>query len=839
MVKGFIDDCVLDEKIIRALALENKFLPKECELWDYKSKHEESDYDYAMTVKRILSFHNSYGGYLIFGIHEREDEKLFLPASEEAIKIDIKKLKGRIDKFLSSPIDITYNDVTADFEESTYHFGILHIPKRRKEDHVVSIKRKGPEDLKKKPVFNCDEVYYRKKDTCIKANKAEDWKFLLSERDHCSFNDGLNLQKSVANLEHNLPDKNFICPKFFGRENIIEHLWQWLGDEFQYSKVLAGDGGKGKTSIAYEFAKEVSKIGARGFEYVIWLTAKKKQFIGHYNRYIDVPSTHFSDANSLLEAIALNLGYFEDELTDINYNAKIREVKNAIEVNPSLIIVDDIDSTEPDEQKKILELARAIGDQKTKFLLTTRINLTYSSDLCITVPGLEPPFFDDYVKYIAEKIGYRIPSKFKFSQFRKDTGGSPLMVESIFRLVQQGMDFEKAVKEWKEKAGEDVRNAALKKEISSLSPESKRVLFAASYLRDSSLSELIDATGYQNVQMVDLLQELQSLFMIESPRFIETEQRFEVSENTILTVMNMKADLANDFAKIIHSIREIEKAQSIKGKKITVIGKAISQANSLLKKNQVNEAIQTIDSLLSVKKHKNNADLLLMKARCVMENENPDLNESRQLFQKSYQNGQRKEILFRLWYEAEKAAKHNQGIINVCTIAIDEGVGDQNYWLVIRASVHWNIAFNYKDSDLIKYLEIASNDLSVAIKNSKGEERKNICEHYFMINDEIWGKTKTIKGINEVGMIRVAVSLIRKGDYRALNYHRILDYIDTLVAKSKEEFLVSPLKYKKTTITINNQFKTYYSLYNADDRALNNNNIRRRTDGIKKIIKEA
>ena len=55
-----------------------------------------------------------------------------------------------------------------------------------------------------------------------------------------------------------LPSRETIAPRFVGRQTELESLRNWLNDPYSRVWLLAGDGGKGKTAIAYEFAVSTS-----------------------------------------------------------------------------------------------------------------------------------------------------------------------------------------------------------------------------------------------------------------------------------------------------------------------------------------------------------------------------------------------------------------------------------------------------------------------------------------------------------------------------------------------------------------------------------------------------
>src|SRR5690606_30616481 len=104
------------------------------------------------------------------------------------------------------------------------------------------------------------------------------------------------------------------------------------------------------------------------------------------------------------------------------------------------------------------------GTYGVRFLLTTRSNTTFSTELCITLRGMTGKDYDELVKLLSERYQLSLP-KFASSALAKDTDGSPLLTDSILRLVKRGVDFHKALSEWKGAAGEDARKAVLDKEI--------------------------------------------------------------------------------------------------------------------------------------------------------------------------------------------------------------------------------------------------------------------------------------------------------------------------------------------------------------------------------------
>lgn len=69
--------------------------------------------------------------------------------------------------------------------------------------------------------------------------------------------DGRPQYASREPLDDSLPPREAIVVKFVGRQIDLELLWQWFDDGLRRKFWLAGDGGKGKSALAYHFAVQV------------------------------------------------------------------------------------------------------------------------------------------------------------------------------------------------------------------------------------------------------------------------------------------------------------------------------------------------------------------------------------------------------------------------------------------------------------------------------------------------------------------------------------------------------------------------------------------------------
>ena len=116
----------------------------------------------------------------------------------------------------------------------------------------------GREEKPGKLCFKRGDVVFRRIESNAVAQRPEDYDFLYSSRRPPSIE--LTPADAIDDdpLEHNLPDRDFVCSRFVGRSDDLGDLWTWLADDFSRVRLIAGEGGLGKTSLAYRFVEAVS-----------------------------------------------------------------------------------------------------------------------------------------------------------------------------------------------------------------------------------------------------------------------------------------------------------------------------------------------------------------------------------------------------------------------------------------------------------------------------------------------------------------------------------------------------------------------------------------------------
>lgn len=744
--------------------------PVESEIFDYKETLDGTPLATGKLIRHIVSFYNSYGGYLLFGIKETVSETQFEVVGVPDNLLDLESLKSKTREYVGERIQINGLAVPSRTAAGTpCHLFLLFIPKRpengRPPAHFL---KDGPSQI-----FRKDDVYYRVGDECIEAKGPKLFALslhrpnpYLSAQATWSFDQFL-----TKRIENNLPDRNFICPRFVGREVYLDSLWRWLGDDLSRVKMLAGEGGLGKSSIAYEFAERVSQIQNVPFEQVIWLTAKRRQFVGQKDDFVPVPETHYSTYEELVRAILHHLPILIDQetLDALSIDDLKREVRDGLSAYPSFLVIDDIDSLEAEQQRQVVEFGFVLGSANTKLLLTTRHNLAYSHDLAIQINGFDEPEFSEYLSSLRERnILQRELNAGDRSKLHGITDGSPLYTESICRLLRF-QSFNEAIKGWGKDAGTRARSAALDREVSLLSPESRRVLLGAALLSEASIPEIAEVTEYPQESVLLCIQELSSLFLLAGETLAD-QPRFSVPDNAVRLVTERAVDLVTDHKRLADRVRKIRLGTQTGKEKDQRVGLAISQAQALLRLGDVTGALKTVDD--SRKRIKGNSDLLGFRAEVLMRLSPPKFDDARRAAREAFQNNCRRPATFFTWFEAEWAAENFIGAAEAARAAIDSSVsGTADWWVKLAAALASIAEEKNTGADLDKRVDAyfeASDAMSHAKKLVRGTEIREWERIQYDLHDRIWSLLAA--KLENLDNIDIAVQAIERmwamGDFR-------------------------------------------------------------------------
>jgi len=595
-----VQNTEIGPKVVKLLMAEGNPPHFETELWDFKRKapelpekssQQEKDAHTSEVfelIKDIVSFHNSYGGYIVFGIEDKGPDRIVGCVNV----LDCGDLKQRIFAYTGHNIDIYFDCISEENSGVGKPLGVLLVTRRRTGDTPVKFTKSAKESAQGKRAFAKDTVYVRIGDKCIPAHEdAGGWEFIFSDR---SFN---TAPSNIKNYQtpSNLPPRDPDMVEFVGREAELSDLRAWTLDQRTPVRLLTGIGGLGKTSIAYRYCEELVKTGAGEFDFVVWVTAKKETYAALQGKLVKTTRLDFSSIDELLvKLISLIAGetYVEEDLDRDDLVEKVVEVCS---YSSSFIVVDDLDSLEPDDQRECVTILQQIAfrtvdrDQApSKFLITSRLNQGLSPTNVKPINGLPVEPFQDHLRNLC--VQFRI-DEFSSREVRNiyaASAGSPLFASSIVRLKFLGETVKEACERWQDLDGEEVRDAAFRRELERLSMQSARVLLAVINLGRTSLIELESVTGLSRKKIRDTIGELHSFHLLSQSEAKLNEIVFSASKELIASGGILKSHIGLQAQEIERQCAKIRKSE---GEQAREIGIGISKIVRLWRDKNTNEAL--------------------------------------------------------------------------------------------------------------------------------------------------------------------------------------------------------------------------------------------------------
>jgi hypothetical protein len=324
-----------------------------------------------------------------------------------------------------------------------------------------------------------------------------------------------------------LPARETVVIEFVGRRAILTRLHEWFQDSRSRVWVLSGDGGKGKSAIAYTFAEEVSQSRPKDYAVVVWLSAKRRAFIEGEVLSLDTDFTDlFSCVNRILEA------YGASPPSDREHASQ--QALRLLNDLPALLIVDDIDSLDADQEDAIAFLTLDVRRTKSKVLFTSRRELFGLRAATTAVSGME---HSEAQAFIRSRIRIYQFDESRFSdeaiaRIIQATDGSPLYMDDLVRLCAL-MAPSSAIRGWEDNKGSAVREYAVRREIELLSDAGRRIVLGCALSNGLvTADELRTITGLSSDDVDSALGELRVRYLVREPSAYGDGVSFSLNRNT-------------------------------------------------------------------------------------------------------------------------------------------------------------------------------------------------------------------------------------------------------------------------------------------------------------------
>lgn len=306
-----------------------------------------------------------------------------------------------------------------------------------------------------------------------------------------------------------LPPPDEVVMDFVGRHSELTALNQWILSQRSRRWALSGEGGKGKSAIAYTFARSISRRNDHHLQGVFWMSAKRRRFVEGKTILIDRPD--FWDKSSAIKTI---LGFFGEEPKD----SGLDEVNVLYLLNefPSLLVIDDIDTVEEQGEDAIQFLVMTVPElTKTNVLITSRRAMFGVANVTTQIAGLSPTDVEDFIKSRCDLMGLMAKPILNLKEkIVEATDGSPLYIEDLLRLTQTGLEIERALGLWKEKRGLEARKYAIQREFDQLEEDARFVLLALSVNGPCKYDDLAGGLDWGDDRLASALQQLRKMFLM-------------------------------------------------------------------------------------------------------------------------------------------------------------------------------------------------------------------------------------------------------------------------------------------------------------------------------------
>lgn len=501
-----------DAEFLQSLISEDRlrFEVQESDLWDYKDRwpFSYSDDYCGGIVRLILSYHNTFGGIIIFGVDAESGE-----SSRSKVSANIERLNGLLRTHVDQKIVCVHRQY--ELEE----FGpvdILLVPPKRVSDRPARLKTAIGR-------YEPGTIWIRRSHEVLEAG-PQDLTLLYGAESRSS-----DTAESGGALLGYLPPRPSTLKHFVGRMRQMDSLFDWLLRSDEPRMFLFGRGGSGKTTIAYEFANFVRSYGSRlvndwgaAYDIVLFVSAKEKG-LNPLDQGVHSVAHDFESEHELLNALLILSEYTQlTEISSLTVEESRHQIKEMMDSFSCLFVIDDVDTLTTkgvDVGFEYLFRVACKAKKNTKLLYTLRNAPTQSLSNSIEVPGLEVgKEFDDFVSTCADQFKVEIPkAKPLLQKFQEVTERRPLIVETVMGMRRACPSYERALELFQERGGDAARRYTFSREWGALSAnnQGRNVLAAiALYGRPIRPNDLASILKMDEQAVMESVLAVQEMFLV-------------------------------------------------------------------------------------------------------------------------------------------------------------------------------------------------------------------------------------------------------------------------------------------------------------------------------------
>jgi hypothetical protein len=679
------------------------FTAQESDMFDYKEVYPFSNSDdlFASIIRLICALHNTYGGMIIFGVHDKERT-----AGKNSVIVDDEKINRKLRETLTRPLLITCKKYTTPSGD----IDILLVPKREQKPPIHFSKIIG-----KYQPFN---IFYRQGSEVLLASGNEiDMLYGLRINPYID-----ETNKHSLTIQSGLPASPSTIGNIIGRFEVLEGIFNWLQVSKEPRFFLWGDGGSGKSTIAYEAGRVLTLIGKSilnkynySFEGVIYLSAKKKYLDSETSKIKKFRGTDFETSLDLFKSILI-LSDFGDsnEINNYDEDKCLKELENLFDAQAQLIIIDDIDTLISDDIDAGMEELHSIGARcksGSKILYTLRKIPSFARKNSMEVPGFRKE--DEYPEFLnlcSEHFNVPSPSNDEANDIYNFSEARPLAIETMLGLRRITSDYKSAIDRWKSEKS-DALDYLFRKEYNSLTSSRSKNLLATLVAFNTSQTQdtLTTILNCSEDQIQDAISEVREMFLRVEIDDIsgETKYSFRSATRVFLSTVSKELDYYTDIkARVEFFQRE---SSQIPPPVITII----NRAKRSRQRGETKEAWALLTNKSFPKAMTEHPSYKAELGLTAAEMKPPLLTEAREYFEDAYKFGHRDYEMFGSWVTMEQEADTGTSLgIDVC----NKVIGDAKFSTKTKATMRNKLA--YLEFTKCRLLEESSPDESSDLRKS-------------------------------------------------------------------------------------------------------------------------
>lgn len=478
-----------------------KKLNYENEIIDYKEIFRfDTDREKLETLKDLVSFANTKGGYIVYGVTNNFE---WIGLDERSSKINDIQIMDFAKKYISNLIEIKCGEYEID--DNFYY--LISIEPIMQE--MISFLNDGTYRITKpngkietKFVFKKNDIYGRIGSSSRPINND----VLFKKRRSFNYDIVSNLDKI---------ERPYI--KYVERPLDIERLINKMNMQNIKNVQINGLGGVGKTSFIRDFCDKIinkSIILTGNINFIIWITGKLTLFLPSGDTKIirDVEISYEEVLNKMAEVF---------ELFDYEYSELENKILEIMTIYNTLIVFDNMETI---NDEKIIKLLTKLPNN-TRLIFTTRENMVDLQYARIDLDGFQKEQFLEYfnmqVQYFDSKNSVDLK---KIEPYLNNlytlVQGSPIITNMIAYKIGQGGDINYLIRQLNK---ENIKNSpydnamefCFEEVFASLDVLDKKILFILS-ISDSnedtySIPDLIHCTESEESVVAKKIEKLYGL----------------------------------------------------------------------------------------------------------------------------------------------------------------------------------------------------------------------------------------------------------------------------------------------------------------------------------------